>query len=259
MCDRVAVFLLASLIPAMLSAGIVITDNDFADANWATGGIVTTGVGAASGTFIGFRQIAFPGDEGVAFSGNPGAFQNFQQVHGGRQNGTMTARGAYVYDAFTYDPSVHGELQNLSMSYDAFRMNNADGVGLSPSDVLTMGVVAVQNNHMFHAGAAVISTFETWTSLSFTNLVQSDFTYAGRVSPDPVLDFSTSGSAIKLGYYVFHAGNFTTRGRGGVDNFVLSINNDPVPEPSAAVVMLMVATASVFLSRKRRAVAKPCG
>ena len=229
-------------------AAMVVTDTEFLDANWSLG-LVVTGVGAASGTQFGQEQIAFPGDDGVNLAGNPGAFQYFGQTHGGRQNGTMTARGFHIFEAFTYDPS-QGPLQSLNMSFDALTINNADGQS-TPSNQLFFGVAVRQNNNPFFAGVDSPTAFEVWTSMSFNDLTVSDFTYSGGLPVAPQLDFSVNGTPIHFGYYAFHSANFTTNGRGGVDNYRLEINpqQNVIPEPSSFV---LGATFLIGLAIRRR-------
>jgi PEP-CTERM motif len=235
---RVFLFcLLIGIVSNSAKAGVIVTDSEFADSDWMTIGVETTGVGR---TFIGNVQIAMPGDNGVTRSGNPGAFQWFGQTHGGLRNGTMTIRGIYILDAFEYDPSL-GPLQTLNVSYDALRLNE-NRHGDFASDVLTFGVGVLQNGNFFFAGATTLNPFETWTPLEFNGLTESDFTYSGVSSPVPVLDFSATGAPIKFGYYAFNSSNFTTTGEGGVDNFRLEVNPqgaNSVPEPGSSLLALM--------------------
>jgi len=222
--------LLIALVSNSAQAGTIITDGQFADADWMTIGVETTGIGR---TFIGNDQIAVIGDNGVNRAGNPGAFQWFGQTHGGLQNGTMTIRGMYILDAFEYDPSL-GPLQILNVSYDAIRLNE-NRRGDFASDVLTMGVSVLQNGSFFFAKATTLTPYETWTPMEFNGLTESDFTYSGGMNPAPMLDFSATGAPIKFGYYAFNSSNFTTAGEGGVDNFRLEVNpqtTTAVPEPS---------------------------
>ena len=221
--------LLISIASGSARATTVITDGEFADMDWMTTGVETTGVGR---TFIGHEQIVFPGDNGVNLAGNPGAFQWFGQTHGGLQNGTMTIRGMYMLDAFEFEPSQE-PLQTLSVSFDAIRLNE-NRRGDFPSDALTMGVSVLQNGSFFFAGATTLVPYETWMHVEFNGLTESDFAYSGSLISTPVLDFSAAGGPIKFGYYALNSANFTTAGEGGVDNFRLNVNPgimEAVPEP----------------------------
>lgn len=224
------------LVTASNSHADTISDGEFFDSDWTVGGY-TTGVGAAAGTFFGGNRSAGPGDDGGEITGNPGAYRHFGQVHGGRQNGTMTIRTMHIYEPHSYAPSL-GPLAAFDIAFDALAFSvNADG---GQSHSLNVGPALRQENNYFvslSGAAGNFTAFDQWESFEFNNLAAGDFVYIGGVNPAPQLDFSSTAEPIHFGYYAYNEGNFTTYGRGGVDNWQLSILR--VPEPSALLLMLV--------------------
>lgn len=246
--DRILATIIASccfVAPNVHAATIF--DGEFFDADWTISGH-TTGVGAAAGTFFGANRSAGPGDDGGEIQGNPGAYRHFGQVHGGRQNGTMTIHTMHIYEAFSFDPSV-APLDDFAVSFDAYAFStNTDG---GQSHSLNVGPAIRQGPYVFVAlsgAAGNFSAFDQWESFAFGNLTEDDFVYLGAVAPAPEPNFNAAGDAIYFGFYAYNAGNFTTYGHGGVDNWELSII--PVPEPSSA--LIIAAGACLIVSMKRR-------
>jgi hypothetical protein len=186
--------------------------------------------------------------------GNPGVYRYFRQTHGGRQNGTMTARAFHISEAFTYDPSID-PLQSLSIGFDAYMFDNGDGLAnqAGPSNQITVGAAIRQDQKLFFVESGLagrIGSFEVWTPFQFNLLSANDFVFSGSVGggqPIPEVDFTITGMPMTFGYYAFTSDNFTTRGRGGVDNWQLEVN--PIPEPNSFVMLLIACGFAVWKIR----------
>lgn len=214
------------------SAGIIVQDGEFFDADWSAGAF-TTGVGRTF--FGGTRSDNSP--SGSRVEGQPGAYRYSTHAHGGLRNDTMTIRATHLYDAFAWDPSTDGALNQLDVSLDGYVFGTSDGEPNLSSSIY-LGIIAEQDGRTYYHSAGgfgdIIPDYDTWFSFNWSGLTSSDFVHVTDPG-QPALDFSAGGAALKFGYYMYSERWFTVSSRGGVDNFRLELNGSAIPEPSSAL------------------------
>ena len=151
-----------------------------------------------------------------------------------------------------FDPSTQGAINFIDSSQDAI-------VFSTPSTILFQSIrVGLRQNGSVYAAGGVNPTSESWTSVLFEGLTQSDFALIDPVQGFPTdlglnPDFSTSGSTIEFGFLRTNSTSFGGPGSttiGGVDNWMLTVNHAvAVPEPSG---LLLASLACVIPPLYRR-------
>lgn len=174
--------------------------------------------------------------------GNPGAYWNVTHSYGPR---TVTSSAsialAHLNSNFTWNPSIQGMLNNVSLSLSADVIN--DGA----SNAVGLGVVLFQNGTYYTWFMAAPSQGPSWTTYSASNGIATDFTSGLNVP-----DFSPSGSLINFGFYTANGttGSATST-QTAIDNVKLVLDVTPIPEPSSLAIFSTLG-ASLFIRSRRR-------
>ncbi len=188
---------------------VVISDEDFADADWSYE-IILEPVGSV---YTAGQEVT---------GGNPGSFRKMRHLL------TPTHANLLVFNAFlpeTYDPAVGSEIISLDYSEDA-AMITGHIIGHS---------VALKQGDSVYRHAMAHHTGSTWTTWTETGLVASDFAKLSGTGPGNP-DFSGTGGPITFGYTRWlHSSDLDFEH--GIDNWSYTLN--VVPEPSSALLWLI--------------------
>jgi len=182
----------------------------------------------------------------VASGGSPGAYlQVVTSVNGGPPESTVV--GAFFRVGAAYDPSAQGAITGIDYSEsDKMFIGSGDGQGA--------GAAVRQGGLVYCAldpAARFYAVTPTWTSNSVSNLQASAFLVLGVPGSHP--DFSATGGPIDFEFY--RANSLPSYGSAysitaGLDNWSVTINQ--IPEPSAAVGLISMATIGLIVCWHRR-------
>ncbi|MGE0386390.1 MAG: hypothetical protein AB7Q97_16805 [Gammaproteobacteria bacterium] len=193
---------------------------EFIDAQWSS---QTTADSTGSGTAI--TEVD---------GGNPGAYRRLSLVLGPDQ----TAVQVSLWSVASFDPSVRGRIDSVSLSYDLSRVSSS----LPSATQIARGIAVMQDGviHRSHQGVTAIA-IPDWEHFEVTDLVPLF----------PAVDW-IAGSAITFG--LFNSAGALETGftiDGGYDNFAVSVEFTPVPLPAAA--WMFAAAAAPAMRMRRRA------
>lgn len=184
----------------------------------------------------------------VATGGNPGSFLNINLI----VNGGFQAVTTFSYlPIFIHNPSTQGVINSIDYAFDTKR-------GASPAigNAQAYGIGLKQNGIHYYTYYA--DSITTWQPIAETGILASDFFVDGGDYESALVlgletpDFSSSGSEITFGYW---RGNSTTYSNsyaeGYMDNYNVSIDFTPVPEPSQAALALGLSSLCCLVLRRR--------
>ncbi len=227
------------LIATCGQAATVFSDGTFAPADWQ------------SATFLAQGTTSMTFDQFGAGNPGPGRRMTFTVSSVGA-GATVVNRSGSANVLFSYDPSVQGAIQGITVSYDLALLTSTFGGartgGYQP--------LLVQGGIAYALTGGTNSTDSTaWTSFTRTGDAASQW-LGGGFNPD----FSVSGGPIQFGYQTTFTltcelqvacGSATVTS--GLDNYRVEIESVPlataVPEPSTGV-LLAVALGSVAVLRR---------
>ena len=156
--------------------------------------------------------------------GNPEAFRRMTQSWG---NGTSALVYHFNNNAI-YDPATQGEIEFIDYSADV------RWIAANVGGVFANGFAIEQDGRLFASANKAVAEVFPWQTKSFPGLTVADFVAVDR-GPGP--DFSSTGTPIKFGYdqgYRFD-GLFTASLTSGIDNWSVTVNTVPPPNPSPSV------------------------
>lgn len=197
---------------------IIITETEFA--GWSSQIVVDTSMPGP----------ATVGDQVLAAGGNPGGYFEQRRTYA---DGTVRAA---VFGDLLWDPDVTGAIERVSFSVDAIQLT---GVQI-PGD--TVHFVLQQDGVVYRYGVSLLAPNAAgWVTLSHDNLVHSQF--VPQLADDSVIptqhpDFTAGGSLISFGVMIGDKG--TDDRVTGLDNFVVAINEAPVPSSLVLFLAAMV-------------------
>ena len=222
----IALLLNALVVAIPASAGSVISDSVFNDANWTH-------------SILYFNPVVTLGPVSQNLTLQDAGGNN------GFQMGQHTSNGPFagLYDghldvgAGTYDPSTQGAIQSLNVSYD---LKTFAGAGIQD------GLLLEQSGRTFIYFVDSAGPYANWTHLGVTGItatwnpawVEID-TANNQIINFTTPDFSSSGGPIEFGYYTF---NWSLAQGGlvdsvwGIDNFSVQINT-ATPEPGSLLLL----------------------
>jgi hypothetical protein len=175
----------------------------------------------------------------VTAGGDPADYRQVQHFYGGP--GSIIT--GHLKSTAVYDPSSQGAISSLGSSFATMLISGGDSLAV------LYGPLVYQNGSYYLDGSSLTTitpTTDAWVSHAFSGLTSAAFSRAsGSGGPNP--DFSASGGAIQFGYF---ASNGTGGGRptatsSGLDNWSASVT--AVPEPTAALLMVVGLLAVVLL------------
>ncbi|WP_308951515.1 hypothetical protein [Thalassobacterium maritimum] len=184
----------------------------------------------------------------AASGGNPGSYLNINlNVNGGYRIVTSFS----FLPSFVHTPSTQGAINSLDYSFDTRR-----GGSTSPGNAQAYGLGIEQNGIHYYTYYA--DSITSWQTISETLIEADDFFVDGANTDEAAIagaatpDFSASGSAITFGYW---RGNSTTVGsayaEGYMDNYNVTLDYAPVPEPSQVAWALGIVSLCVVMIRRR--------
>lgn len=176
--------------------------------------------------------------------GNPGSYLEIQHTYTG-PGGLLVGHANFLTIHF---PAFDGVLDALTYSFDV-NFFNTPGQGGSPPGGVAFRAMLFQDNNVYQAGFQV-ATAAVWTTLTFTNLLPSDFVLIDGIGA-PTPDFSLSGAPMLFGFFSANSSccggaNVTTF---GVDNFTVSNVAAALPLPASAALLML--GAAVLAARRR--------
>lgn len=219
---------------------VVISDGTFAEADWDH--VLLTDTTPGGGAFTAFQAPS---------GGSPGSYQQ-----GSQSFGPGTIRVGHLFSgAPIYDPSVHGPIEELSLSFD-FNFLEAFPE-FSSGNSIRAGLLLFQDGAYYAQSGLRFDLDDPagWTSGSQIFLDASDLSLVTATGLDTNShpDFSENGAPIVFG---FHTLNGTNRATGqtttwGFDNYNLVVVGGLVVVPEPRTAMLLI-TALVTLAVRRR-------
>lgn len=206
----------ALLLPVIAQAQTVTIPASTSDADWTA----TKIRGAAIDNFISTE---------IPAGGNPGAFRQTTM------NYVDFIQVAHQRNGFSYDPSVQGAIASIDFSYDMKTI----GVPLFVGAQLAYSLLILQDG-VNYSSALDASTALDWTPFVHTGFTAANFLSdggAGVLNPN----FSATGGVMQFGYITSNSvgpgglppGFFDTT-VGGIDNFLITVNQAVVPPPAGA-------------------------
>jgi DNA-binding beta-propeller fold protein YncE len=187
----------------LLDSSVRFFDGIFTDAYWTATKVIDTTSG--QGAFFDAHQ--------VSSGGNPGAFRYVLHSYDTGDIGV-----AHLRTGFEYDPSRAGPISGIDYSYDLIHLNPP------PGQAVQYNLLLAQGGCLYQSSRHDLIFTQAWTSFAHTGLGATDFIPVGSC-PTEQPDFSSSGSAIQLGYYSW---NESTGGRlfriSGIDNWSVTVN-----------------------------------
>lgn len=224
--------LLACIVPAALApvaaADIVLSDTEFATANW---GVESVNIGGGGTTTV----------SQVLNTGNPGALRRVDMTPGPATGDAIYTLHRYGTTMATrYDPTTQGAIQSLDFSID-FR--EAPAADASTEQKVFFG--AKQGTIVFAGPGIQEFLNSSFLPVSFSGLTASDFSAVGASGS---FDLSAAGAPIRFGFITYVAnstGAFASRS--DYDNFSVTIHQAPAPSS-----MLIAGLAGTLALRRRR-------
>ena len=200
-------------------AAVTFSDSTFPNADWTAVKILDTT--ATQNATISISQ--------KSSGGNPGFYQQ-DVLHWTSSGGTSEGlRGGSLFDSSVYNPSVSGMITSISYSFDRIFIS---AQGSTPG--VFFALLLFQNNSYYLAGNAESDISNTnWTATSGSSLLSSNFSKVAGAGPSTP-DFSTTAAPLTFGYEegtAVGSAAITVTITTGVDNFDVTVNNVPVPEP----------------------------
>ena len=215
---RSILILLTTLLPGWARAQetvLTIADGTFDPSNWA----ITIAWEFSGGTSASFQQYAD--------GGNPGQY-------GGISLRSFAPNAvAVMWQGFTYNPAVQGEIVSITSSADVRLLRNSSGDAFLPYRPLIS-----QNGNFFYGNSAMGVDSAAWTPFAFGSQVLTASRFIGVGNANSLRpDFSGSGAPIQFGFMVDHGTLFSGRDSElGVDNWQMNITS--VPEPGVGALTL---------------------
>lgn len=218
------------------AGSVVLSDGQFDDADWSV-------------QFDGTNVSRLDPSGGVQFplGGNPGAFREITNAGFNFQAGG----GASIQDIFSwhlntaqpYDPSVSGAIESLDFTEDGI---------LLAAPAQTGYLALKQDGLLFRSKQSFVLDSPGWQSSSLSNLQAQDFEvlFNGSFLPTGNPDFSSTGSQIEFGVVrlTLVGGRQLPRARSGLDNWRIELTTSRIPEPNAA--LLLILGSSMLLVRR---------
>jgi hypothetical protein len=199
---------------------IIFQDSDLPVTNWSEVELIDSGNNGS----LSVNQV-FSG-------GNSGAYRQ-----GFHDWGPGLINYAHGYTPQIYNPNVSGAISSLDFSYDfsALRVTNPSNGGIATEFLLEQDSVFYTSSRI---GLRVNPGL--WVNNSGLGLVSDNFVDVAGSTQKP--DFSANGGEISFGFATL---NSTGQASGrtstwGVDNWEVTINHQPVPEPSSFISSLLV-------------------
>ena len=193
---------------------------DFINGTWSTE--TETGVG---GSFAVVSQ--------TTSGGNPGNYLGIQNTSNNEGISALV-----FFSGSTFNPSTQGAVTSINLSLDAIRFGG-NGQGFSPA-VRQGGVnyLVVPENTTYPA---------SWSNGAWTNLTASSFQAVWTNSSNP--DFSLTGGPIEFGFSNTNSALGFRVTSSGYDNFSVTVNYTPIPEPSTYAALAGVGALGLGLWR----------
>lgn len=176
--------------------------------------------------------------------GNPDAYLEVEHVYtgpGGLKVGHATLDSFYLLP-------IEGALNALTYSFDV-NFFNTPGQGGSPPGAVAFRAMLIQGAGTYQAGFQ-IATAAAWTTLTFANLLTTDFVLIDCIAP-LLPDFSMSGDIMLFGFLSGNGSGFGGQNTTvfGVDNFTGSNGAAGLPLLASA---LMLSLGLAVLAARRR-------
>jgi len=150
----------------------------------------------------------------------------------------------------TFTPSFQGSIDFISFAMSVM----CDYAPIV--NAIAFGALVQQDGviYIYNAASATAIVGSGWTNFAFNNLTASDFTDAyasGTAHPD----FSSAGTALRFGFWSANGGSgFNDPNHvatGGLDNFLVTADVTPVPEPSGLTLLALSVSGALTFRRRR--------
>ncbi len=236
---------LATLLSVQIAAAspVTFTDGTFVSTDWSAAKTADTTAGQTA-FFTAIQESA---------GGNPGAYR--MTTLDWAYDGTSASQGfrvAALDSNAIYNPSVSGAIGSLSFSLDGVINNRA-----THSAVGERLVIYQSGTYYYSTESLLTGGFGIWTTDSSSGLGGSDFTtLPGTGHPD----FSATGAPIEFGYSLE---TFSTPADAsaaedgffyglGTDNFSVTVNSAPAPEPATLSLFCLAGFTLLFTQNRGR-------
>lgn len=214
------------------------------------GGAQAEQVTFSDGTFAdaGWTNTILRRDPGITYSntqatsgGNPGAYRRFSGLYSGTSFPALLDE-AHLKNGAVHNPATQGAIVSVGWSFDigAFDTHN---------NVFSLRVIAFQNGSYYSDTGFGLQGSQGW----FSPGPQTASQFSRWSGSGPLFaDFSSSGAPIQFGYLSTLYFTQANDRAGGIDNWSMTVNAAPVPEPATPVALLGIGLVALARALRRR-------